>query len=447
MGGSWTTHFALAGLLWSSIHVMGALASELPPAIQADRLMVQAERQVEQQDAASALATLDAVKALRSNHGLVTPLSFWYRDALTARMAGEFGRAVESATRYLSVAGQEGQYYQEALRLLDAAEREGEAERRQRQAERKERELAARRLDSLERRRQRVEERELGVYRKLRARLRTERNGFSGAFADALRSGGEGPEMVTIPSGRFQMGCKDGRDPQGYKAKCRIHNKTTVPRHRVEIRKFALARHEVTHTEWNVCVAAGGCYQRREFNIGESVSANAAVARGELPPGTNGWLVSQSGIHAVSVTWEEALEYVRWLSDETGENYRLPSEAEWEYAMRAGTRTAYSYGSVRQDRQSVVFPVQVATYGPNPFGLYGMYSNLEEWTQDCWNPSYEGAPRDGSAWMRGDCSKRMTRAGWGRAGGASRGLIDISQDKHVVDRSAGIRVARSIEDS
>lgn len=121
------------------------------------------------------------------------------------------------------------------------------------------------------------------------------------------------------------------------------------------------------------------------------------------------------------VSWRDAVAYARWLSSQTGKRYRLPTEAEWEYAARAGTTTAYSWGespgfnltncevcgSQWDDEQTA----PVGSFKANGWGLYDMHGNAQEWVLDCWNDNYEGAPTDGSAWTLGDCSDRVVRGG------------------------------------
>ena len=133
-------------------------------------------------------------------------------------------------------------------------------------------------------------------------------------FRDALRSGGEGPEMVVIPAGRFRMGCLSNDDA------CRDDEK---PVREVVIASFALSKHEVTFAQWDACVSGGGCGGHRPEDVG--------WGRADRP--------------VVNVSWEDAQSYVSWLSRQTGEEYRLPTEAEWEYAARAGTTTKYSWGN------------------------------------------------------------------------------------------------------
>ena len=123
------------------------------------------------------------------------------------------------------------------------------------------------------------------------------------------------------------------------------------------------------------------------------------------------------GHPVMRVGWDDVTPYLAWLSMETGKRYRLPSEAEWEYAARGGTTTRYYTGdSVTREeanygRYFVGRPVSVGSYAPNPFGLHDMLGNLAEWCEDCWNTDYVGAPADGSAWLTGDCERRVLRGG------------------------------------
>ena len=257
------------------------------------------------------------------------------------------------------------------LELLEASDRELETEREAR--ERAERERRAR------------EARDAAVYQALRERL----SAVEGAFADALRSGGRGPLMVTTPAGRFRMGCLSNDDD------CRPAER---PVHDVMIAApFALSAFEVTFQEWDACVAAGGCGGHR--------------------PDDEVW---GRGTRPMEVSWDDAKEYVAWLSGETGPGYRLPSESEWEYAARAGTTTKYGWGddvgSNRAncgggcgDRFDGTAPV--GSFAPNAWGLHDMHGNISEWVEDCWNQSYAGAPSDGSAWLGGDCARRVLRGG------------------------------------
>ena len=123
----------------------------------------------------------------------------------------------------------------------------------------------------------------------------------------------------------------------------------------------------------------------------------------------------------INVSWDDAQEYVAWLSGQTGHTYRLLSEAEWEYVARAGSSTAYSWGNAIDDNQANCAgcgnqwdnrqTAPVGSFSANAFGVFDMHGNLWEWVEDCWNDSYDGAPSDGSAWRGGNCSQRVLRGG------------------------------------
>ncbi|MCY4513844.1 MAG: SUMF1/EgtB/PvdO family nonheme iron enzyme, partial [Candidatus Tectomicrobia bacterium] len=210
------------------------------------------------------------------------------------------------------------------------------------------------------------------------------------AFQDRLTSGGKAPEMVVIPAGSFRMGCVSGLD-------CESDEK---PVHTVTIpQPFAVSKYEVTFSNWEACVSGGGCkgYRPTDRDWG----------RGRRP--------------VINVSWNDAKEYVDWLSSQTGQPYRLLTEAEWEYAARAGATTKYSWGndigrsrancdgcgSPWDDSQTA----PVGSFGANAFGLHDMHGNVLEWVEDCWNGSYSGAPSNGSAWLRGNCERRVLRGG------------------------------------
>ncbi|MBN8979916.1 MAG: SUMF1/EgtB/PvdO family nonheme iron enzyme, partial [Rhizobiales bacterium] len=181
----------------------------------------------------------------------------------------------------------------------------------------------------------------------------------------------------------------------------------------------------------------------------------------------------QTGSHPVTcIGWIDAKAYVEWLSRKTKTNYRLLTEAEWEYAARAGTTSSYSFGDdksslctygniadqtykrtsvgknedIEQCSDGYAFAAPIGKYLANAFGLYDMHGNVSEWTEDCWNDSYDGAPTDGTAWNSGTCSSRVQRGGnWDYDGGSSRsaartyGSIQGSGYNFI-----GFRVARTL---
>ena len=229
-------------------------------------------------------------------------------------------------------------------------------------------------------------------------------------FSDILKSGGRGPEMVVIPAGTFRMGCLNDR--------CDDEEK---PVREVRIgHPFALGVREVTREEFGRFVDA----------TGRSIDNRCRVLTGQqwANRSDRGWRnpgFRQSGSHpVVCVSWDEAKDYVEWLSRETGETYRLPSEEEWEYAARAGTGTKYSWGNeVGANRANCgkdhcgdqwKYTAPVGSFAPNGFGLYDTHGNVWEWVEDCFDGSYAGAPSGGGARRGGDCARRVMRGGgWG----------------------------------
>ena len=165
------------------------------------------------------------------------------------------------------------------------------------------------------------------------------------------------------------------------------------PQHTVTIGyRLAVGVYEVTFAEWDACVAAGGCNDYR--------------------PADRGW--GRGARPVISVNWNDAQAYVTWLSRKTGKSYRLLSESEWEYVARAGTTTRYHTGDTITSSQAnfnVGRTVEVGSYPANAFGLHDVHGNVWEWTQDCWNGSYRGAPANGSAWESGICARRVVRGG------------------------------------
>lgn len=196
------------------------------------------------------------------------------------------------------------------------------------------------------------------------------------------------PEMVVVPAGSFMMGSKDG-----------VGSVDEHPQHKVTISKpFAVSKFDVTFDDWDACVAVGGCPQVSDSGVG----------RGRQP--------------VINVSWHEAQQYVAWLSWMTGKPYRLLSEAEWEYAARAGSETAYSWGdeigkgkancdgcgSEWDDKR----PAPVGSFEANAFGLHDMHGNVWQWCEDNPHNDYAGnPPTDGSVWQGGNPFSRVLRGG------------------------------------
>ena len=195
-------------------------------------------------------------------------------------------------------------------------------------------------------------------------------------------------EMVSIPAGTFRMGDLSG---EGWDDEQPVHS--------VTLSAFRLGKYEVTFAQWDACVADGGCngYSPDDWDLG----------RGNRP--------------VMDVSWDDVQSFIDWLNGKTGGNYRLPTEAEWEYAARAGSTTKYSWGNdIGSNRancdndicgDSWEYTAPVGSFPANAWGLHDMHGNVWEWVQDCWNDSYEGAPSDGRQSRGGDCSWRVIRGG------------------------------------
>jgi formylglycine-generating enzyme required for sulfatase activity len=234
------------------------------------------------------------------------------------------------------------------------------------------------------------------------------------------------PEMIIIPAGSFMMGSP-------LTEKGRLPNEG--PQHQVTFaRPFAVSKFAVTFAEWDICASHGDC---------DPQISDASFGRGQHP--------------VIDVTWDDAMRYAAWLSKMTGRPYRLLSEAEYEYAARAGTTTAYPWGddigvnnanckgcgSDWDNRQTA----PVGSFAPNGFGLYDMAGNVVAWVEDCVHRNYSGAPTDGSAWTQGgNCAGRVNRGGsWGIPPVFLRSASRDGMASDMRNGNIGFRVGRTLE--
>ena len=272
------------------------------------------------------------------------------------------------------------------------------------------------------------------------------------------------PEMVALDSGSFAMGCHSGD--------C---NADELPVHNVTItERFALGRHEVTIAEFRAFVDATG-HQTTAERTAQGCRTLELLDRQQFDyTAGRSWRSQEYELRdtqpVVCVSWHDAQAYVEWLAQVTGEPYRLPSEAEWEYAARAGTRTRYhfgddetalcsfanvadqtelpddfAWGNPASCSDGTVFPADVASYLPNVFDLYDIHGNVWEWLYDCSSDDYRQAPADGSPGLSGDCTRRVMRGGsW--ASGAVRNRVANRAFSGAADSGSylGFRVARSL---
>jgi formylglycine-generating enzyme required for sulfatase activity len=231
------------------------------------------------------------------------------------------------------------------------------------------------------------------------------------------------PEMVVIPAGSFMMGSADAKKDQW-------------PQHKVTIAKpFAVSKFEITYDQWDMCVAAGGCDNKLSY---------ADWGRGTKP--------------VVRVTWDDARQFVLWMSSRTRQSYRLLSEAEWEYAARGirdaslphpnfwwGNEMVEGYANCNGCGSKWDHTAPVGSFKPNPFGLYDMLGNVHEWVQDCYKSSYHDVPTDGSPAVELDDCPRILRGG---------SFVDYYRDIPLARRiftfqthsdvNIGFRVARTL---
>ncbi len=237
--------------------------------------------------------------------------------------------------------------------------------------------------------------------------------------------------MTVLPPGELMLGSPDGEAG---------HDASEAPRVAVAFaRPFAVARTEITFDEWETCALEGGCPSK--------------------PPKDAGWGRGKRPV--IYVSHAEAEAYAAWLSSATGHRYRLLSEAEWEYAARGGTTSAYASGDrLAKDMANVDFSLagdvalvgayagktaEVASFPPNPFGLFDMHGNVAEWVADCWNPNHTGAGPDGAP-RGGDCSRRVVKGGaWYFEPAAARVAARTSYPEDKRLNVVGFRVAREME--
>jgi formylglycine-generating enzyme required for sulfatase activity/class 3 adenylate cyclase len=220
------------------------------------------------------------------------------------------------------------------------------------------------------------------------------------------------PELIAIRGGSFAMGSND--DP------------TERPVHQVTIKPFSIGKYPVTVQEWNECAAAKAC-------------GLTAIGKDDAP--------------VSNVSWSDAQQYAAYLAQATKKPYRLPSEAEWEYAARGGTQTKYWWGDKLQQGMAgckdcgdlaAEQPAKVGSFKPNPFGLHDMGGGVDQWVEDCWHKTYQGAPGDGSAWSGGDCSAHVLRSGsWKNDSRYVRPSNRDGYDTNVRYPTHGFRVALS----
>ena len=286
-------------------------------------------------------------------------------------------------------------------------------------------------------------------------------------FTDGLDDGSRGPGLVVIPHGAFQMGAADDEADASADEK---------PRHLVRLeRGFAMTRHEITVAEFGRFVNATG-YEARATERGHSLAYDVRsgnFVRGSGIDWRSGYdgRPAAPGMPVVHVTARDAEAYAEWLSEQSGAHYRLPSEAEFEYALRAGTTTRFPWGSgappegvenltggrdasPQGRRWSNAFagygdgwwgPAPVGSFQPNAFRLHDMAGNVSEWVADCWHQGYRRAPATGAAWINPGCRNRMYRGGsWASAPAQVRSAWRASGGTDATNARVGFRLVRQL---
>jgi formylglycine-generating enzyme required for sulfatase activity len=246
-------------------------------------------------------------------------------------------------------------------------------------------------------------------------------SGYPVPVGQSFRDCPQCPELVVIRAGRFIMGSP---------ASERGRRTDEGPQREVTVSApLAVGRFEVTSAEWDACAAAGGCPRYRPDS--------EHGTRGRMP--------------MINVAWTDAQQYVRWLSQLTDRRYRLLTEAEWEYAARAGTTTAFSTGlsiaqthaNFRRGRGSRLRPV--GDLLPSDWGLHDMHGNVQEWVQDCYLGSYASAPTDAAvaaATFGRDCPRVVRGGMWNEPAAATRSARRNHLDQNLREASIGFRIAR-----
>ena len=277
------------------------------------------------------------------------------------------------------------------------------------------------------------------------------------------------PRMVVIPAGEFVMGSPASEAGRGV---------DEGPQRQVSIALFALGRSEVTvaefrrfadesgyRTEAERDARAQGCSGFIYADPAAGIPGSQALTSWRSPG------LAQAESHPVlCVSWNDARAYAQWLTKKTGKRYRLPTEAEWEYSARAGSVTArywgddpgqacrfanvadqsrfqtWGFGQKHECTDGHYFTAPAGGYAPNRYGLYDMLGNAWEWTEDCSNASYAGAPADGSAWLTGDCAQRVTRGGsWSTVPRFARSATRYKNNADHRDNLTGFRLARTLD--
>lgn len=240
-------------------------------------------------------------------------------------------------------------------------------------------------------------------------------------FSDSLSDGSTGPMMVRLPAGSFDMGSSGSSSSAEER-----------PRHNVRVDAFAISKYEISFAQYEKFAAA----------TGRAIPDNFYMEKETHP--------------VIYISWDDAFYYTRWLSEQTGEEYHLASEAQWEYAAGAAARTTYWWGYNEEPNRAHCFgcgsgldprkPTKIGSFGPNKFGVHDTAGNVAEWVRDCWHDNYDGAPSRAEVWEGGDCSYRVVRGGSYSSPPTS--IRHAKRDKFKSDSTydhIGIRIVRRVD--
>lgn len=258
----------------------------------------------------------------------------------------------------------------------------------------------------------------------------------TGLYAQTFKDCHDCPEMEVIPAGSFDMGKNYNQPGSG--------NEALTPRLWVTFKSFAISKNLVTQGEWKVLMGSNPSLFQ-ELKPGDRRMVNGMIVN----------IICGDNCPVENVSWHDAKDYISKLNAKTGKNYRLPSEAQWEYACKAGNSDdrfcggntyskPFKLDDLQFNKSKIVQYVENATNTttkkPNIWGLYDMLGNLAEWTEDCWNFNYKGAPTDGSAWLSGtsNCSERVVRGSSSAAKRSSQNASLTELNKILI----GFRVVR-----
>lgn len=287
------------------------------------------------------------------------------------------------------------------------------------------------------------------------------------SVSDPLAAGGTAPELVVIPLGSFQMGSPENEPDR---------KSNEGPRFAVRIQRgFALARTEVTVGQFRTFVNATGytpsSVQNGSSTIYDERSGSMTARSGVTWQSDHNGRSAAAEMPVIHVSWVDAKAYADWLSQQTGKTYRLPSEAEFEYVLRAGTQTRYPWGEGNPTRlvgnltgdgdrsdtrrnwvnafpdysDGYWGPAPIRSYEANRFGIHDINGNVSEWVEDCWHDNFQRAPTDGTAWVNPGCNRRVIRGGsWASSPDQARSAFRLTASPTTTNARLGFRVARDL---